>query len=305
MTIEPATGQAQKVEGMRTSSTSGTTRGPIRREGEALDAVVLGRVGASLPYFALQDLVFDGTELRGNAPSETDPGTETGPVSAAELARHAAVAGLSAVALGRPDGARCYYLVSELEATFLPSSLPFGATVTYAARATQQNPVGGAAQIEARAEQELVGRVRVSFAVIPDTLFHKLFLRHRTHTYGDMGSYKIYPPLDGISCDRHAAHARLVVPRSACRGHFDQHPALPVPVLVGQLVRLTSSLADGRFRVTSLHVKSPALAWAGDELRLRIAKVSSPWSFAGHGSVGGRTVASVRFAVTAPVRPGG
>ena len=288
---------------MRTSSTSATARGPVRQDEQAIDAVILGRSGASAPYFALQGLVFDGTELRGHAPSETDPGTETGPVSAAELARHAAVAGLSAVALGRPDGARCYYLVSELEAKLLPSNAPFGAAVAYAARATQQNPVGGAAQIEARIERELVARVHVSFAVIPETLFHKLFLQHRTHTYGDMGSHKVYPPLDGITCDRHSAQARLVVPRSACRGHFEQHPALPVPVLVGQLVRLTSSLADGKFRVTALQVKSPAVAWAGDELRLRVAKAATPWSFAGHGAVGGRTVASVRLAVAPPVRP--
>ncbi len=91
---------------MRTSSTSVATRGPVRREGEAIDAVVLERIGSTAPYFALTDLVFDGTELRGHAPSETDPGTETGPVSAAELVRHAAMAGLSAVALGRPDSAR-------------------------------------------------------------------------------------------------------------------------------------------------------------------------------------------------------
>jgi hypothetical protein len=290
---------------MRTSSTSVTTRGPIRREGEAIEATVLERIGASAPYFALQDLVFDGAELRGHAPAETDPGTETGPVSAAELARHAVVAGLSAVALGRPDAARCYYLVSELEATFLPSDIAFGASVSYSARATQQNPVGGAAQIEAHVEHELVGHVRASFAVIPETLFLKLFVRHRTATYGDMGSHKIYPPLDGITCDRHAAQARLVVPRSSCRGHFDQHPALPVPVMVGQLVRLTSSLAEGKFRVTALHVKSPALAWAGDELRLRVAKATSPWSFTGHAAVAGRTVASVRLAVARLARPGG
>jgi hypothetical protein len=288
---------------MRTTSTSATARGPVRREGDTVDATLLDRIGQSAPYFALTDLVFDGAELRARAPSETDPGTETGPVSAAELIRHAAMAGVSAVALGRPEAARCYYLVSEIEATFSPSQAPFGAPVAYAARATQQNPVGGTAQVEARVEQELVGRVRASFAVVPETLFHKLFARHRTHTYGDMGSHKSYPPLDGITCDRHTAHARLVVPRSACRGHFEQHPALPVPVLVGQLIRLTSTLADGKFRVTALHAKSPALAWAGDDLRLRIAKAASPWSFAGHGSVGGRTVATLRLAVARRARP--
>jgi hypothetical protein len=120
-----------------------------------------------------------------------------------------------------------------------------------------------------------------------------------------VGSHKIYPPLDAITCDRNVAQARLIVPRSACRGHFDQHPALPVPVLMGQLVRLTSTLADGRFRVSALHMKSPAVAWAGDELRLRVTKAASPWTFTGHATVAGRSVASLRVALAPPVRPGG
>jgi hypothetical protein len=255
----------------------------------------LRRVGGGAPYFALEELAFDGAELRAVASTETDPGSELGPVSAAELARHAVVAGLSAVALGRPDSARCYYLVSGIEATLFRTRLAFGARTRYSALATEQGPVGGAAQVEARVEDTLVSRLRVSYAVIPETLFTRLFARHRTTTFGDFGSHKSYPPLESTSIDRHSAHARLSVSTSACRGHFDQHPALPVSTLLGQLIRLTSSLWDGRFRVSSLRMRSQAVAWAGDELELRVAKSSGPWNFTGHVSAGGRTVATANL----------
>lgn len=287
---------------MSTSSASATARGSSRRDGDTVEAKILRRVGGNAPYFALEELAFDGAELRGVAASETDPGNELGPASAAELARHAVVAGLSAVALGRPDAARCYYLVSGIEATLFRTSLAFGARVRYSALATEQGPVGGAAQIEARVEETLVSRLRVSYAVIPETLFTRLFARHRTTTFGDFGSHKSYPPLEAAGYDRHAAHARLVVSTASCRGHFDQHPALPVSTLLGQLVRLTSSLWDGPFRVSSLRIRSQAVAWAGDELELRVAKSSGPWNFAGHASSGGRTVASVNLCLL-PAEP--
>jgi hypothetical protein len=274
---------------MRTSP-SAATRGAIRRDGESIQAQLLHRVGGGAPYFALEDLSFDGTELRAQATTETDPGAELGPVSAAELTRHSVVAGISAVALARPDAARCYYLVSGIDATLLRTNLPFGRRVSYAALATEQGPVGGAAQIEARVEGTLVGRLRVSYAVIAETLFTRLFARHRTATFGDVGSHKGYAPLDALGYEKHAAHARLPIPTSACRGHFEQHPALPVSTLLGQLVRLTSTLWDGRFRVSSVRLRSQAVAWAGDELALRIAKTSGPWNFAGHAAASSRTV---------------
>jgi hypothetical protein len=280
---------------MRTSSASATTRGSIRRDGDTIEARILRRVGGGAPYFALEELAFDGAELRAVAATGTDPGAELGPVSTAELARHGVVAGLSAVALGRPDAARCYYLVSGIDATLFRSSLAFGARARYSALATEQGPVGGAAQIEARIDETPVGRLRVSYAVIPETLFTRLFARHRTTTFGDFGSHESYAPFESAGIDRHAAHARLVVRTSACRGHFEQHPALPVSTLLGQFVRLTSALWDGNFRISSLRMRSQAVAWAGDELELRIAKSSGPWNFAGHAAAGGRTVATVNL----------
>jgi len=302
MTIEPAVRRAQKVEGMRMSSPSETTQEPLRREGETTTAAILRRIGGGAPYFALEDLVFDGAELRAQAATETDPGAEVCAVSAAELTRHAITAGMSAVALGRPDAARCYYLVSSIDATLFRSQAPFGTRAHYSALATEQGPVGGAAQIEVRVERELVGQVRASFAVVPEKLFLRLFVRHQRTTFGDTGSHKSYPPLTGLFSDRTYAKARFSIPRSACRGHFEQHPALPVTGLVGQMLRLGSSLIEAPFRVTALRLRSQALAWAGEELDLHLARSSGAFTFTGHASVEGRVVATLAFSTTAAAR---
>ncbi len=288
---------------MRTSSSWATARGPGRREGDTTEARILHRAAFAEPYFALDQIVFDGTELRAHAATETDPGAETGAVSAAELARHAVVAGSSVIALGRPDPSRCYYLVSGIDAMFFPCPRPFGARVHYSALATELGPGGGTAQVEARVERELLGRLRVSYAMVPETLFTRLFIRHKSGTFGDTGSHKSYPPFSALTHERHRAEAWLSVATSDCRGHFEQHSALPVTVLFGQLVRLASNLTEGRFRVSSARVRSQALAWAGDELRLSIVRRSGPWNFSGRASTAGRAVATVDLCVVAAGSP--
>ena len=139
--------------------------------------------------------------------------------------------------------------------------------------------------------------MRISFAVVPETLFKKLFARHRTATFGDIGSPKTYPPLEGLSAERNSVRARLTVPTSACRGHFEQHPALPVTVLVGELVRMARSLLAGKYRVTNLRVRSPALAWAGDQLSLELTRGSGASAFIGRAHVADRLIANVQFSV--------
>ncbi|HTQ07516.1 MAG TPA: hypothetical protein VMI54_26850 [Polyangiaceae bacterium] len=283
---------------MRTNSPWATTREPLgRRDGEAVGAKLLARVGDAAPYFALEDCVFDGAELRARAASETDPGTELGTASSAEIARHALVAGSGCLALGRPSDGRSYYLVSSIDGTFFTGSAPFGTPIHYSAIATAEGPVGGAAQVEARLASELVARLRVTYAVVEEALFARLFAAQRTATFGDTGSYASYPPFVSCVHDGNVARATLAVDTSACHGHFHQYPTLPATTLLGQLVRLTSRLVPTRFRVSALRLRTPALAWAGDELELRMERVPGPWNFSGHATTGGRVVASLDLGV--------
>jgi hypothetical protein len=249
---------------------------------------------------SLSDIVFDGTELRATAASETDPGSELGPASAAEITRHALVAGASCLALSRPDDTRSHYLVSNLDGTFFASSAPFGTTLRYSAIETAQGPVGGTAQVEARCERELVARIRASYAVVEEKLFARLFSARRTATYGDTGSYQTYQPFLSTSNDGQTAEARVLVETSACRGHFHRLPTLPASTLMGQLVRLAAAITPGRFRVSAVRMRSQAMAWAGDELLLRVARTPGLWNVAGRASVAGRTVGSLDLAVVTP-----
>jgi hypothetical protein len=286
---------------MRTNSPWASTREPLgRREGESVEANLLSRIGGAAPFFALKGLIFDGTELRARAESVTDPGSELGPASAAEIARHALVAGSGCLALGRPDGSRCYYLASSIDGTFFASSASFGTVLEYSAIPTAQGPVGGAAQIEARHERELVARLRVSYAVVEEGLFARLFVARRTATFGDTGSYQDYQPFSSVATDANAADARVLLETSACRGHFHQHPALPPSTLLGQLVRLGATLTPGRFRVSAIRMRSQAVAWAGDELSLRVTRSPGLWHLTGRATVAGRGVASLDFSLTPP-----
>jgi hypothetical protein len=283
---------------MRTNSPWETTREPLgRRDGEAVGAKLLARIGDAPPYFALEDCVFDGAELRARAATETDPGSELGTASSAEIARHALVTGSGCLALGRPSDARSYYLVSSIDGTFFTGSAPFGTPVHYAAITTAEGPVGGASQVEARLESELVARLRITYAVVEETLFERLFAAQRRTTFGDTGSFAAYSAFDSCTHDGDTASARLVVESSACHGHFHQFPTLPATTLLGQLVRLTSRLVPTRFRVSALRLRTPALAWAGDELELHMARAPGPWNFSGNATAGGRAVASLDLGV--------
>jgi hypothetical protein len=291
---------------MRTNSPREATREPLgRRGGAAAGAKLLARVGVAAPYFALEDCVFDGAELRARAATETDPGAELGTASAAELARHALVAGAGCLALGRPNDARAYYLASSIDGTFFTGSAPFGTPVHYSAIATAEGPVGGAAQIEARLERELVARLRVTYAVVEETLFARLFAARRTTLFGDTSSYASYTPFAACRHDGDTASARLAIDPRACHGHFHGFPTLPATTLLGQLVRLASRLVPTRFRVSALRLRTPALAWAGEELELRVSRAPGPWTFSGSATAGGRVVATLELGVVSGFAPRG
>ena len=299
MTIEGAQGPAHRIAAeMASNSPWATTREPPRRRGgESVEAKILSRIGASVPYFALENCVFDATELRAEAPSETEAENELGPASSAEVVRHALVTGLSCLALGRPDDGRSYYLPSSVDATFFASPAPFGGRIAYSAIGATQSPVGGSAQVEARVARELLARLNVSFAVVEEHLFTRLFVAHKTTTFGDMGSYEDYQPFATCSHDAHCAQAGVVIESSDCRGHFYQYPALPVSTLLGQLVRLSARLLPGGFRIGALKLRAPSIAWAGEQLDLRVTRTAGPWSLSARAAVAGRTVLSLDLAI--------
>ena len=283
---------------MRTSSPWATTREPLgRRDGDAATAKVLARVGHGAPYFALEDCVFDGAELRALATAETEPGRELGTATSAEIARHAVVAGSACLALARPDEARCFYLASSIDGTFFGGSAEFGTPIQYAAMVTSEGPVGGAVQVEARLPHELVARLRITYAIVEENLFARLFAAQRTSTFGDTGSYATYPPFATCSHDESGAEARLVVETSACHGHFQQYPTLPATTLLGEFMQLVGRLVPGDFRLSALHLRTPALAWAGEELVLRLEKSAGPWQFSGRATTSGRPVASLELGI--------
>ena len=83
------------------------------------------------PYLALRDLTLAGERLRAVAVAESPAHTEVGPMPAAEVGRHAAIAGLLNAAAVQADDRRRYDLAREALCTYQASDAPYGAPVTF------------------------------------------------------------------------------------------------------------------------------------------------------------------------------
>ena len=231
---------------------------------------LLERICVRPPYFALRDLHFDGATLCAKAKPELPVGAELLPMSAAEIGRHAAIAGLSCAALHQKDDERRYYLAQEaeytgyaLEAAGEPS---FRATLTgldkRAARAGVEVDVGGVR----------VAHVEVRYTVLTDAAFTRLFKTQEGRTVTTPG---YVGTVEGrLVAEPDALSLRLSeVPLEICAGHFERHPAVPVAVLMSQLSHLAGSFLGGApYHVVKASIKADNLCWAGADLSFEVKR---------------------------------
>ena len=57
------------------------------------------------------------------------------------------------------------------------------------------------------------------------------------------------------------------VPQEACAGHFEQYPAMPVAVLMGQLGLVAAAHFAAPYRVASATMSAQDFCWAGERAR--------------------------------------
>jgi hypothetical protein len=226
------------------------------------------RICVSPPYFALRNLHW-GSQLLASAVAEANPHGERGPMTAAEIGRHAAIAGLSSIALSQPTSRRHYYLAQGARCRFFPSDRPFGTEVDFMATPGPLQPRKVTASIKAVIGETLLAECEVDYALLRDDLFARLFAKRKLDDALVQGHHREPLPLRMLSTSRGVIDA---VPRSACAGHFAGYPALPVAVLTGNFVHLAArSLNISRYRIASADVEADALAWADEEVTLDVA----------------------------------
>jgi len=224
------------------------------------------------PYFALTDISAAGVELQATTVAESPAFQERGPMPAAELGRHAAIVGLSIAAFQQDDEDRRYYLARRAECLYQPNPAPYGTPVRFTGHLLDLDKRKARAAIIATASGAPLASFEVDYTVLTDSAFQRLFrIRSRLtpHTPSPYGSL--------LSTAWHGTteYAEQVVeelPTSACVGHFDGYPALPVAVLMGQLSYLAGRLHDVPYRVVRGQVEASDLVWAGERAHFRVTR---------------------------------
>ncbi|WP_309572649.1 hypothetical protein, partial [Deinococcus sp.] len=211
---------------------------------------LMQRICVRAPYFALQNLrLFDGTFM-AEATAESRASAEQGPMQAAEISRHAAICGLCAVALNFDDDDRRYYLAQDATYTGFRNVSPYGTEVSFSATVLERNKRQAMAEITITAGGEELAHLRVTYTILSEASFRRLFRSKHDPEFSSLRYDRMpEPPAGEFSTEGNTTVLTLPeVPRDACAGHFEQYPAMPVAVLMGQLGVVASRHYDAPYR---------------------------------------------------------
>jgi hypothetical protein len=259
-------------------------------------ASLLARICVRPPYFNLRELALDGLRFAATSRAEAPPFLEIGAMTAAELGRHAAIAGASHGALSQGDDKRRYYLARHAECRYTPNPAPYGTPVRFASQLESLGKRDLRALVTASAAGAPLAEFTIDYAILTEATFERLFRSKaqpspsRSSPYGHLLSEDYQRGADWLEQRIDA------VPVAACAGHFEGYPALPVAVLMGQLSYLAGRLVDDEprpFRVVRGSVSADDLAWAGEAVHFcvrRTRRESAVREFACEAFASGRPV---------------
>jgi hypothetical protein len=243
-----------------------------------LAARLVQRVCVRPPYLALNDVLVEGTRMRAEARAESPAFGEIGPMPAAEIGRHAAIAGLLHAAARQRDDDRRYYLAREASCTYVANDAPYGTPVAFESEVVELSKRGCRAHVVVTAAGHPLARVELAYAILTEAAFGRLF---RTRAKPTPPAPNPYGALLATHFESGTDWAEQVVPAlpvASCVGHFDGHPALPVAQLMGQLSYLAGRLVGGGarpYRVVRGEIEADDLAWAGERATFRVRRVEA------------------------------
>lgn len=242
----------------------------VARAEVALD--LAPRIGVQPPYVALDDMTLAGLEFRAHARAESPAGLERGPMPAAELGRHAAITGLCHAAAEQDDDRRRYYLARKAACRYEPNPAPYGAPVRFTSRVSELTKRACTVVVRAETEAGPLATFEIDYTILTDAAFRRLFRQRERPTPSVPTPYDRLLSTDALVDEEVAEQHLGEIPVSACAGHFDRYPALPVAVLMGQLSYLAGRLMPRPYRVTRGDVEAEDLAWAGEPVTFRVRR---------------------------------
>lgn len=240
------------------------------------EPALFSRIGVRPPYFALRDLAFDGTRFSALASAELPRRAEQTPMSAADIGRHGAIAGLCAVALSQRDETRRYYLASSAEYEGFYQDASEG-PVQFESEVGHLDKRSATAHVRASLAGKTVATLDVSYTIFTETAFERLFRAHaqptETVALGEAAPYR--SALQG-TLERSADSLRLhvgAIPKEACMGHFEGFPCMPVAILMHELSGLAGQLMGCPYYVAQGTVEANDLLWAGSEAVFEVERL--------------------------------
>lgn len=237
---------------------------------------LLQRICVRAPYFALQHLRWRAGEFLATAVADRTPTAEVGPMHASEISRHAAICGLSAVALDFDDDDRRYYLAQDATYTGQFNPAPYGSVVTFAAVVLERNKRQAVAEISATAGGQPLAHLRVTYTILSEASFRRLFRSRHVPGFSGVGLGRMPEPPAGesVRVGRTSTLTLESVPEESCAGHFEQYPAMPVAVLMGQLGLVAAAHFGAPYRVAAATMSAQDFCWAGERARFEVTPVS-------------------------------
>lgn len=232
---------------------------------------LLPRICVRPPYYALQNERIDDGRFVAEAAAELRQGPHVGPMRPGDISRHGAIAGLCALALRQTDDRRRYYLARSAEYRGGLARAPYGAPLRFEAQALELDKRGGRALVRAFHEHVEVASLVVHYAILTDNAFARL---HRHFERPNPPREGIAPfPVADLRVEGDVATCDLPsLPVESCSGHFEEHPAAPVALLMDQLAQLGEALQGDRSFIRRGTVEASELCFAGSSLQFRMER---------------------------------
>ncbi|MFC6103580.1 hypothetical protein [Olivibacter domesticus] len=199
-------------------------------------------IDVHLPYYALMDVCLHSESVVTAKISPEHPiGKEVNPIASAEAYRHLATLGSVSCAMVNPIKSKHYYLARK--GAFKRVSHKTYSTskelILVAECISFEKEIATIRAYILDGEDDLICGIDISFQVIPSAVFAELF----ANTYQPFFPATENPftkknQLSDIQLSKNGAKAFLGKVSAYDSGHFLNHPALPIAILLGALLDL-------------------------------------------------------------------
>lgn len=203
------------------------------------------------PYFAFRSLYTkaDEWDIYGEFTPEQPRGNELGPLATAEAGRHLAILGSCAAARTQAEGTRVYYLASQAQWDLRYHPIGLGQTPSMTARAkiVEQSRKTVAAKTQLLVGGQLFAELSVSYHVLAEKTFEKLYASQRTPALLPSGQspYAEAFPLSVLELsDQEITACSVKFCAARCEGYFPEYAMWPVAVVMNGMNQALSRLLN-------------------------------------------------------------